>query len=137
MKLVIWVVAGMGLLFGAFMLLSSPSSEPRGGVVQAESSTPTMEQVRSDMANGSLFLDVRTAEEYSAGYFEGAQLIPLADLQAGKFPEVDPEKPLYIYCRSGNRSAEASAILKAAGYTNVIDLGGLQDVAAIGGRQIR
>jgi rhodanese-related sulfurtransferase len=96
-----------------------------------------MEEVYAAVDSGSLLLDVRTPEEFAIGHFERATLLPLADIQAGKMPTVAKDKPLYVYCRSGNRSAEAVQLLRQAGFSIVVDLGGLSDVADIGGRQVR
>ncbi|GAB4544209.1 MAG: hypothetical protein OHK0023_00670 [Anaerolineae bacterium] len=71
-----------------------------------------------------ILLDVRTPEEYAAGHIRGATLLPLQELEA-RLAELPKDKPVVIYCRSGNRSAQAFQILKAAGYTNLYDLGGI------------
>jgi phage shock protein E len=122
-------------LIGVFIVSSSPSTETE---VKADNSSElSMDNVSSEMNNGSLLVDVRTPEEFVAGYIEEAINLPLDKIQAGQTPEVETNKPLYVYCRSGNRSAEATKLLLAAGYTNVIDLGGINDVVAIGGKQVR
>ena len=69
-----------------------------------------------------LLLDVRTAEEYAAGFIPGAVLLPYDEIQA-KFKEPDRGRPIVVYCRSGRRSAIARAALLAMGYTNVSDFG--------------
>ncbi|TXB62910.1 rhodanese-like domain-containing protein [Phaeodactylibacter luteus] len=71
-------------------------------------------------------LDVRTPEEYGAGHIEGATLINFfdADFVERTAAAFDKEKPLMLYCRSGNRSAKATAKLKAAGFKEIIDLKG-------------
>ena len=69
-----------------------------------------------------LLLDVRTAEEYAAGFIPGAVLLPYDEIQA-KFKEPDMGRPIVVYCRSGRRSAIARTTLLAMGYTNVSDFG--------------
>ena len=69
-------------------------------------------------------LDVRTAEEFSGGHIPGAVNISLPDLPQ-KLKRVSSKKPVILYCRSGNRSAQASQLLAAAGYTGIYDLGGI------------
>ncbi len=71
-------------------------------------------------------LDVRTPEEYGAGHIEGATLINFfdADFVERTAAAFDKDKPLMLYCRSGNRSAKATAKLKAAGFKEIIDLKG-------------
>ncbi|GAB2775307.1 rhodanese-like domain-containing protein [Salinimicrobium soli] len=70
-------------------------------------------------------IDVRTPEEYAAGHIEGAHNIDfLAEGFLKHFENFDKNKPVYLYCRSGNRSAKASAQLIEAGFKNIIDLKG-------------
>ena len=83
-----------------------------------------------------LLIDVRTPEEYKAGHFEKAINFDSVDIDAGKTPQVAKDAKIYVYCRSGNRSAASTAKLKAAGFTNIIDLGGLEDVKTIGGGEL-
>ena len=70
-------------------------------------------------------LDVRQPQEYEQGHIPGARLIPLAELRA-KFNELDKTQETYVYCRSGNRSHSATALLEDAGMTDVHNmLGGI------------
>jgi rhodanese-related sulfurtransferase len=69
-------------------------------------------------------VDVRTAEEYRSGYIPGAINISVQELN-GKLNKIPKDKPVVVYCRSGNRSAHAAQALVAAGYTDIYDLGGL------------
>lgn len=57
-------------------------------------------------------LDVRNKDEYDAGHIEGAVLIPLSELE-NRIDEVEEykDKPVLVYCRSGNRSSQAVKIL--------------------------
>lgn len=71
-------------------------------------------------------VDVRTPEEFSAGYIPGAINISLQELQQ-KMNHIPKDKPVIVYCRSGNRSAFAANLLIQAGYTEVYDLGGIID----------
>ena len=66
-------------------------------------------------------LDVRTPEEYRDGHLPGAKNLPLDRLDTIAEPS---GSPLFVYCRSGARSAQAKARLARAGYS-VTDLGGL------------
>ncbi|HET8753113.1 MAG TPA: rhodanese-like domain-containing protein [Salinimicrobium sp.] len=72
-----------------------------------------------------LLVDVRTPEEFSEASIKGATNI---DFKAkdflAKFEEFDKNQPIYIYCRSGNRSARAAIILAASGFKKIIDLKG-------------
>ena len=83
--------------------------------------------------NGALLLDVRTSAEFESGHFANANNFSVEKMKNGGMPNVDKNTTIYVYCRSGNRSAQAAALLKNAGFTNVKDLGGLDDVVNIGG----
>jgi len=76
-------------------------------------------------------VDVRTAEEFSAGYIPGAINVSLQELQQ-KMNCIPKDKPVIVYCRSGNRSAFAANMLMQAGYTEVYDLGGIIEWARQG-----
>lgn len=71
-------------------------------------------------------IDVRTAREYNAGHISKA--INIDFFQAGAFKKFfenfDKEKPVYIYCQSGNRSRKAAARLVEMGFEKIIDLKG-------------
>lgn len=84
-----------------------------------------------DDAMPHTLVDVRTPEEFSGGYIPGAININLQELQQ-KLSRIPTDKPVIVYCRSGNRSAFAANILKQAGYTEVYDLGGIIDWARQG-----
>lgn len=84
-----------------------------------------------DDAMPHTLVDVRTPEEFSGGYIPGAININLQELQQ-KLSRIPTDKPVVVYCRSGNRSAFAANILKQAGYTEVYDLGGIIDWARQG-----
>ena len=62
-------------------------------------------------------VDVREPYEWEAGRIEGAIHVPLNDLMAGQGQDrLDPDKPVAVICRSGNRSELASLMLKAKGF---------------------
>lgn len=73
-----------------------------------------------------LILDVRTAEEFRGGYIPGAKLAPYDEL-ASSFKEPDKTRPIVVYCRSGRRSAIAMETLRAMGYVNLSDFGGVNN----------
>lgn len=83
---------------------------------------------RIDSGADIIILDVRSQEEYDAEHIQGAILIPnetITDKMPDLLPDLDAE--ILIYCRSGNRSAQAANKLIAIGYTNVRDFGGIID----------
>ena len=75
---------------------------------------------------GYILLDVRTKGEYESGYIPGAINIPLSDIDE-KIISFHPDKSqmILVYCRSGNRSREASDKLSKLGYSNVLEIGGI------------
>ena len=77
---------------------------------------------------GYILLDVRTKGEYESGYIPGAINIPLSDIDE-KIISFLPDKSqmILVYCRSGNRSREASDKLSKLGYSNVLEIGGIND----------
>jgi len=70
-----------------------------------------------------ILLDVRQPEEYRSGHLPGAVLIPLPSLM-NKVGELDPTKSLLVYCRSGNRSRAAAALLLGEGFSKVYNIAG-------------
>ncbi len=70
-----------------------------------------------------VFIDVRTPEEYAAGHIPGAKLIPLDELEQ-RLAEVPRDRQVYLYCRSGHRSAKAAEILAKHGFTNIENVQG-------------
>lgn len=71
-----------------------------------------------------LLIDVRTASEYASGHIEGSINIPVEEI-ASRLSEIPTDIPLVIYCRSGNRSAQAAGILSRNNYSDIYDLGGI------------
>ena len=84
-------------------------------------------------AGGVTVIDVRTGPEFAAGHLEGALNI---DVEGGAFSagisELDPSATYVVYCQSGRRSALAAAAMVDAGFTQVSDMGGIQDWLAAG-----
>ena len=74
---------------------------------------------------GALLIDVRMPEEYEEGHIPGSKNIPLSSIREVSSLADDFELPLFVYCRSGARSSRAVYALKAMGYTNVKNVGGI------------
>lgn len=72
----------------------------------------------------ALVFDVRTTEEFNLGHIKGSINIDFYDekLFVKFFKKINKTKPIYIYCRSGNRSKKSSEILKEIGFVKVYDL---------------
>ncbi len=70
-------------------------------------------------------LDVREPDEYAAGHVEGALLMPLArTVEMALAADLPKDEPVYVFCRSGNRSLQAAQALVAAGYEDVRNVDG-------------
>ena len=79
-------------------------------------------------AGEAVWIDARSAEEYHSEHVATAANIPYTEI-SGRIGEVTGDKDalIYVYCRSGRRSGIAQDTLKEAGFTNVVNLGGLGD----------
>ena len=78
--------------------------------------------------SGYIILDVRTPEEFADKHIPGAINIPNETIGTEKIPQLpDKDQLILVYCRSGNRSKQASEKLAALGYTNIVEFGGIND----------
>jgi rhodanese-related sulfurtransferase len=105
-----------------------PEPTPTSTPVQYRKISAADAKARIDSGDEIIILDVRTQEEFNEGHIPGAILIPnetILDEQPALLPDLDAE--ILIYCRSGNRSAQAANKLIAMGYTDVVDFGGIID----------
>jgi rhodanese-related sulfurtransferase len=84
------------------------------------------EEAAALLKNSSTFLlDVRTPAEFAGGRLPGATLIPVQELSSrGSELPADKDRPILIYCRSGNRSVTAAKQLAKEGYTNLHNMKG-------------
>jgi phage shock protein E len=84
--------------------------------------------VKEMIKTGAKIIDVRSPGEFADEAYPGAVNIPLNVLPA-KLGDLGPkDQPIALYCASGARSAQAARILKQAGYANVVNAGGLDDM---------
>lgn len=75
-----------------------------------------------------IILDVRTPEEFAEKHIPDAINIPNETIGDDSIPELpDEDQLILVYCRSGNRSKQASEKLVELGYTNVYEFGGIND----------
>ena len=102
------LIAAVGVL--AMVFLRSPSVSPEQAV----------EMVKA----GGQLVDVRTPSEFASGHIDGAVNIPLNTLKE-RMGELDSSKPVILYCRSGQRSAQAESMLKSSGFKAAHNLGGI------------
>lgn len=80
-------------------------------------------------------LDVRTPSEYASGHLAGAVNV---DVMASDFRQrveamsLPRDAPVYLYCRSGNRSGQATQVLRQMGHEGAVNIGGFQALAQAG-----
>ena len=74
---------------------------------------------------GAVLLDVRTPQEYREGRIPGSINIPLQSLSTADQIPAGKDAPLFVYCYSGARSAQAIRLLARMGYTNTKNIGGI------------
>lgn len=91
------------------------------------------QKARDAIAAGAVVLDVRTPDEFAGAHLPTATNVPvdqvgarLADVAA--LTHGDKAKPIVVYCAKGGRAAHAKETLEAAGYTNVTNGGGYDDL---------
>jgi len=75
-----------------------------------------------------MYLDVRTNEEWAEGHVKEALHFELARFEAGEFPDLPKDTEIKIYCGSGASAEIAKSILDSAGFSNVTNAGGLDDL---------
>ena len=95
---------------------------------------PQTEQsaVQPEKAKG-VWIDVRSAEEFNSGHLQNALNIPHDKIVEGvKALGSAKDEPINLYCRSGRRAEIALTELKNAGYTNVTNHGGYEDLVKKG-----
>lgn len=81
-----------------------------------------------DEQDGYIILDVRRPDEFASGHIPGAINVPNESIGDGDIPELpDKDQLILVYCRSGNRSKQASSKLVKLGYTNIVEFGGILD----------
>jgi len=80
-------------------------------------------EIKLSSPNPPFLLDVREASEFAENKIENATLIPLGTLPS-RVGELPKDKPIVVYCRSGNRSVRAASFLVENGFKNVTNLSG-------------
>ncbi len=112
----------MILCIGA-LLAGCASSAPQADFRQVDQET-AKELMRTE--SDYVILDVRTYEEYAEGHIPGAICVPNETIGDDPLAELpDKDQLILVYCRSGRRSKEAAGKLADAGYTNIVEFGGI------------
>lgn len=101
-----------------------------GGCSGVSSDAADSEVAEAATTLDAIIIDVRTPEEFAAGHLDGAMLIDIKDASFdAKIAALDPNAEYIVYCRSGNRSAQAVARMREAGIANITDLGSLENAS--------
>ena len=110
------------LLLVLMMMLAMASCEGQSGAKKL--SVNEFEKKLTETP-GKIILDVRTPNEYNSGHLPDAMLINVNDKDfKSKIEQLDKSKPVFVYCKAGYRSSNASAILLQSGFKEVYDLQG-------------
>ena len=104
--------------FGGFLLLIMTLV-----ACNASYKNVTVQDLAKATESQSLVIDVRQANEYAQGHVPGAILMPLDKLES-RLSELPTEEPIYVICRSGNRSQQASEILMKKGFKDIRNVQG-------------
>ena len=124
-KMLILCMTLIFILTGCRNTDSVRNTEQKAGYEQV-SMEEGLELMQED--SGYILLDVRRTDEYEEGHIPGAINIPNESIGTEEIAELpDKNQTIYVYCRSGNRSKQASQKLVDLGYTNVIEFGGIID----------
>jgi phage shock protein E len=114
---------------------SVPAQQPTAAANSSTRVVDGAEGLKLAARDGATVIDVRTPQEFADGHLDGARNIPLDGFGAA----VDdlPRHDTYVlYCRTGNRSAQAAHVMHGLGFPDVADAGSLDALAAAGGRVI-
>ena len=123
------VILAFALSLPIFALTACSSSEEN----MDGNSSATYRQISQEEAldlmsseSGYIILDVRTPEEFNEAHIVGAINLPLDEIGQTDPAELpDKNQLIMVYCRSGNRSKQASEKLVDLGYTNIVEFGGI------------
>ena len=112
------------------LLLGGCAAQPTSPSDKAAYRQISMEEAVTMMAQESdyIILDVRRADEFASGHIPGAINVANESIGTAEIPELpDKDQLILVYCRSGNRSKQASQKLADLGYTNIVEFGGIID----------
>ena len=124
-KLLILCMTFICILSGCGNADSVQNTEQKSGYKQV-SMEEGLELMEAD--SDYILLDVRRDDEFEEGHIPGAINIPNESIGTEEIAELpDKNQTIYVYCRSGNRSKQASQKLVDLGYTDVIEFGGIID----------
>ncbi len=132
-KLLLVIILLLGIISTACGILpeSENTASVETGSTKEQSSMeikPEDAKARLDKGENIILLDVRTEEEYNENRIPNSILLPVESIdQDAPAKLTDKDATIFVYCRSGRRSAIAVEVLTLMGYTKVYDLGGIND----------
>lgn len=108
------------LVFVGVLFLSCSNSQQNNTAIKVVSP-----QEFKQLSNQKTIIDIRTPGEFAQGHIEGAVNINYFDKNfINKIAEFNKNEPLFVYCRSGNRTSSASRKIANMGFTQIYDLEG-------------
>ena len=126
-KLFFSFILGISFFTTAVSCQNAAKSTPQGATqstvtgVTDLSTTNFQKKIAAD--SPAILLDVRTPQEYANGHLQNATAINFFDADfKEKVDKLDKNKPIYVYCAVGGRSAKACKILQESGFKNVYNL---------------
>src|SRR4051812_10075476 len=105
--------------------VSEEASEAAAGSTISVTQLESMLKERDEGTRDFVLVDVREQNEYEINKIPGSVLIPKGDFLNGHvFDQLSQDKPVVLHCKTGVRSAEALAVLKGAGFSDAVHVGG-------------
>ncbi|MGZ4487583.1 MAG: adenylyltransferase/sulfurtransferase MoeZ [Nocardioides sp.] len=105
--------------------ISEDAADAAAGSTISVTQLEAMLKEREEGARDFVLVDVREPNEYEINRIPGSVLIPKGEfLNGNALGELPQDKPVVLHCKSGVRSAEALAVLKGAGYSDAVHVGG-------------
>ncbi|MFV1950311.1 MAG: rhodanese-like domain-containing protein [Anaerolineales bacterium] len=117
------LVLALGLWIWPTYLAPSTGFVDSALAISVQDQHITVQEAQQKRENEAFMLDVRTVKEWNAGHIPGATLIPLDQLSV-RYGELPIDQEIVIYCRSGNRSAQALSMLTEAGFSTIYSMNG-------------
>ncbi|MEQ8524859.1 rhodanese-like domain-containing protein [Gracilimonas sp.] len=128
MKTIITIIAVLALASVLFFAFNSK----KGGSASSTLNPESFKQKHQETPG--VVIDVRTKDEFNSGHL--ALATHNFDVLNGEFQSkldsLDKSKTYYLYCRSGNRSGQATKLMKEQGFENVFNIGGFGSLANSG-----
>ena len=116
----------------SFALLSQIFAQQKLNTIATTNKTSSkiVKQIKN---NRAYLIDVRTPEEYRPGHLKYSKNIDFKNMNfKTQLAGLDKKRPIYLYCRTGNRSGKAVDTLRILGFKHVYNIGGFEDLKLAG-----